>query len=256
MQVPNKIYRSLKTQGVLGTIIYVLENKFQLRLPLGTKLRWRLGIRNEILFWDKYFKEKGLQWSANYHLRLDPTLQLQENISKLIPEDNETVDILDVGAGPLTYLGKVYENKIIKITAVDPLAKEYDKLLEKYSVDPLVRTEELEAEKLTKRFEENSFDLVFARNCIDHSFSPEKAILEMIKVCKRKCYILMMHIPNEAENENYKGLHQWNFSSDNGEFIISSKNDKVNFSDKFSHLCKAKCIITDDGWLRTEIRKE
>ena len=162
----------------------------------------------------------------------------------------------DVGADPLTYIGKIYDKAKLKIIAIDPLADEYDKILSKYSLTPLIHTEKLEAEKLTQRFVENSFDLVFARNCIDHSYSPENAILEMLKVAKESCYVLLLHRPNEAEQENWRGLHQWNFSSENGDFIISSKNYKINFSRKYSNLCKVECRYDKaDDMLYTQLLK-
>ncbi len=60
----------------------------------------------------------------------------------------------------------------------------------------------LEAEKITVRFKENIFDLVFARNSINHSYFPEISVLEMIKVIKKNCYVLLLHRTNEAEQEN------------------------------------------------------
>ncbi len=116
--------------------------------------------------------------------------------------------------------------------------------MKKYCVSPLIQTKKSDAEKLTEMFPKNSFDLVFACNCIDHSYSPEKAILEMIKVVKKNCYILMIHRPNEARIQNYNGLHQWNFSTENGDFIISSKNESINISQKYSNICRIVCTYS------------
>jgi SAM-dependent methyltransferase len=177
----------------------------------------------------------------------------------LLPPQTE-VHILDVGAGPLTYLGKKYEGKHVNITAVDPLSDEYDRILDKYQIQPLVRTQKLAAEDLTKRFPSGTFDLVFARNCIDHAYNPKRAILQMIEVVKSGRYVLLEHRPNEAENENYSGLHQWNFSlSTNGDFLISSKFEKVNMTKKCLELCTITCEMVNEGrdgdWLITRIQK-
>ena len=83
-----------------------------------------------------------------------------------------------------------------------------DKILKKHGIQPLVRTRKLAAEELTKAFPVNTYDLVFARNCIGHSYNPERAILEMINVVKRGRYVLLEHLPNEGKSENYQGLHQ------------------------------------------------
>jgi len=84
----------------------------------------------------------------------------------------------------LTFLGKIYKGKRVTITAVDPLSDEYDRILDKNQIQPLVRTQKLAAENLTKRFPSSNFDLVFARNSIDHAYKPERAILQMINVVK------------------------------------------------------------------------
>ena len=146
------------------------------------------------------------------------------------------------------------------IIAVDPLADEYDKILHKYSIEPLIRTKKLSAEKLTKEFPSNTFDLVFARNCIDHAYDPEKAILQMIAVVKRNSYVLLEHRPNEADNQNYHGLHHWNFSvSSEGDFLISSKSKQLNITTKYKKICSVSCEILNlgqnDEWLITKIQK-
>ena len=230
----------LKNYNVMELFLILFERILKLRLPISSKLRWKFNISSEIRFWDNCIRTNGLIWPEEFRLRLDPQLALQDEIAKLLPLTSEVM-ILDVGAGPLTYIGKIYNSVKLKIIAVDPLAEEYDKILYRYSLIPLIHTEKLDAEKLTKRFAENSFDLVFARNCIDHSYSPENAILEMLKVVKEGCYVLLLHRPNEAEQEKWRGLHQWNFSMEDENFVISSKNYKINFSKKYSHLCITKC---------------
>ena len=219
---------------------------------------WRASIKSELKFWESYFRTKGLQWKDHYALRLDPDMALQTRVMELLPTDKKTVKILDVGAGPLTFLGKKCAGKEVLITAVDPLAEEYDKILKKYHVHPVIRTEKLDAEKLTMRFPPETFDLVFARNCIDHAYSPEKAMLEMIAVVKKGHYVLMEHRINEAEKEGYRGLHQWNFSlTPTGDFYISSKNYHVNFSEKYKDIFQIDCELdTVNNWLITKILKK
>jgi SAM-dependent methyltransferase len=237
--------------------VFILISKYG--PPIPAKLKWKAGIRSEIRFWDAYFSTKGLQWADTYGIRFDPDLPLQPRPAALLPPQTE-VHILDVGAGPLTYLGKKSEGKHINITAVDPLSDEYDRILYKYQIQPIVRTQQLAAEELTMRFPLNTFDLVVARNCIDHAYDPERAILQMIDVVKSGRYVLLEHRPNEAENSNYLGLHQWNFSlSANGDFLISTRFTKVNMTKKYAELCIIMCEIvkddTDRDWLITRIQK-
>ena len=46
--------------------------------------------------------------------------------------DSEKIRILDVGAELVTSLSRGYPNRDIEIVAVDPLAREYDRILAKY----------------------------------------------------------------------------------------------------------------------------
>ena len=138
---------------------------------------------------------------------------------------------------------------------------EYDKILDKYQIRPLIRTQKLAAETLRERFPANTFDLVFALNCIDHAYDPEQAILHMIEVVKSGRYVLLEHRPNEAVTENYSGLHQWNFSmSADGDFLISSRFSAVNMTRKHAALCAITCEIVNEGkggeWLITRIQKK
>lgn len=253
-----KAVNVFRADGFHG-IVSILISKYGLPIPQSTESRRKAGIKSEITFWDAYFRTKGLQWADTYGRRFEPDLPLQPRPAALLSPQTE-VHILDVGAGPLTYLGKKHEGKHVNITAVDPLSDEYYKILDKYKIQPLVRTQKLAAEDLTKRFSSSTYDLVFARNCIDHAYNPERAILQMIDVVKSGRYVLLEHRPNEAENENYSGLHQWNFSlSANGDFLISSKCEKVNMTEKYAELCTITCEIVNEGkdgdWLITRIQK-
>lgn len=221
---------------------------------------WKDGMPSELDFWDSYFRTKGLEWADSYNMRFDENLPLQERPAGLLPLHSD-IFILDVGAGPLTFLGKKCAGKSLHITAVDPLAGEYYRIMDKYDVVPIVRTHKLAAEELTKVFMPDSFDLVVARNCIDHSYNPEKAVLQMLSVVKNGCYVLMEHRENEALNAKFLGLHQWNFSvSEEKDFLISSKHATVNMTRKYSGLCSITCEVIeepDDGeWLVTRILKK
>jgi len=236
----------------------VFMRRYGQLLPFS-KTKWGGGLKNEVDFWDDYFRTKGLQWPESYSMRLDPEAPLQPRPAALLP-DRAEVHILDVGAGPLTHLGKVHAGKSLRITAVDPLADQYDRILKKYNVVPPIRTQKLAAEKLVKWFKPASFDLVFARNCIDHSYNPEHAILQMISVAKPGGYVLLEHFPNEAENEAYAGLHQWNFSmSSDGDFVIGSKDrEAVNMTRKHAATSRIECeLVKEDAeWLVTRIQKK
>ena len=252
----------LKKEG-LKKVFSILISKYGFSMFLGQqsqKAKWETGIKSEIDFWDDYLSTKGLRWGEDYKNRFNPDLSLQARPADLVASQSN-IQVLDVGAGPLTFLGKKNRGNFINITAVDPLADEYDFLLAKHQITPLVKTQKIAAEEISKFYNKSTFDLVFARNCIDHAYNPENAVLQMIDVVKKGKYILLEHRQNEAVNENYAGLHQWNFSmSSNKDFLISSKTKTVNITKKYSEICTITCEIVnefgDGEWLITRILKK
>jgi SAM-dependent methyltransferase len=146
--------------------------------------------------------------------------EISEPVYSFIKSGN--CKILDVGAGPLTILGKIYKGQRLDITAVDALGDEYADLLAKHGITPAIRTQTLESEKLTERFEQNTFDISYAENTLDHSYDPVLAIDQMLAVTKGGGAVVLIHSPNEGSEAAYLGLHQWNFKDVNGDFVISS----------------------------------
>jgi hypothetical protein len=72
-----------------------------------------------------------------YKHRFDPDQPLQDWITeKLSASQGATVSILDVGAGPATLLGKRWKGRTVQITAVDPLADDYNHLLDALGLTP------------------------------------------------------------------------------------------------------------------------
>jgi ubiquinone/menaquinone biosynthesis C-methylase UbiE len=145
---------------------------------------------------------------------------LQEYIRRWLDPAAESVSILDVGAGPLTTLGKVWEGHRVEITAVDLLADSYDRILDDFGIKPAVRTVSCATEELVGRFGENRFDLVHVENALDHHADVVKAIEQMLRVAKVGGHIVMRHARNEGETQGYQGLHQWNLCIDDSDYLI------------------------------------
>lgn len=220
------------------------------------RLIWETNLNTEIDFWDRYLKTGGLEWKEGFEERMNSQTRLEPHIEKLLPMDE--VFILDVGAGPLTCLGKISEGRCVNLTAVDPLAATYDKLLAKYRLNPPIKTIYGKAENLLDIFSKNRFDLVHARNCIDHSFDPLRAFRQMVEVAKPGGFVIALHEINEGENEGYVGLHQWNFFTENGDFLIGNREGKtINVSAELKDQAEVKCDTKFlSGWLVVEMKKK
>ena len=204
-----------------------------MRQTIGRGLRWLTGayhraradrasgVDHEVSFWDEWFRTKGLEWPEGYRGRLDPQQELSDYYRSFLAHlAQEQIAILDVGAGPLTALGKRMAGKRLSITATDALAPQYDALLARYAITPPVRTIYAEGEKLCDQFGAASFDLVTAQNSVDHMEQPLEAIRQMLLVVKPGCFVVLNHFPNEGTHANFVGMHQWDFNLDDGEFVI------------------------------------
>jgi SAM-dependent methyltransferase len=244
-----------------GKCVTPVFNKFwyqwnQLLIGAGVNKAWSAGLKEELDFWDEWFRTRGSLWPQEYKRRLDPLEPLSSyhcGFINHLPQDK--VRVLDVGAGPLTVLGKVHPSKELLIIATDALAREYNDLLNKYRIDPPVRTIFAKGERLTRIFSKNSFDLVYAQNTLDHSYDPLEAMRKMIKVAKEGCFVVLDHIENEADNENYRGLHQWNFAVRKGNFTIASRGIVIDVSRELSSLGDVVCS-SENQWVRVHIRKK
>jgi len=223
---------------------------------LGSKMRWNAGVPQEISFWDSFLESRGLHWPQDYRNRLDPHSEFRHDLWPYLEEvPGGTVRILDVGAGPLTVLGKTHPTKRLEIIATDPLAPQYDRLLAKHQIQPLVRTIPAAAEQLTKHFPRDSFDIVTAVNCLDHSYDPLQAIREMIAVLKPSRCAFLAHSENEAEKQNWHGLHQWNFSVVDGDFMIRNRRKRINLTRALSQEGTVEVRSAQNGWIDILIRK-
>jgi len=246
-----------KTAKTLLRPAYRLAKKCLKSLPpvFRAKAIWRANLHTEVGHWDEWFATRGGRRPELYLKKLDPNRELDPLLAKLLPPGDQPVDLLDVGAGPLTVLGKTYKGRTLRIVAVDPLAMAYDRLLSKHGITPLVRTIRGDAERLSAQFGGESFDLVYARNSIDHAYSPENAILEMVRVVRKDGFVVLIHSVNEAEKQRYEGLHQWNLSPEDGDLVISTKSTKLNFTQKHKELCKISCSALEHDYFLAIIQR-
>jgi SAM-dependent methyltransferase len=212
---------------------------------------WREGLQEELAHWRRWLEAGSAAFVGqfdDYLWRTSPSSPLLVHHTKHLERHarpGTTVRILDVGAGPLTAVGKVWERRKVEITAVDVLAKEYDALLAEAGLQPLVRTIRAEAERLTDTFARDRFDLVYCQNALDHSHSPIQAIGEMLSVVKPGHAVVLLHVVNEAENQAYGGLHQWNLCVDGGEFIVWSREHRISVTRTFGSVAN---VVIEPCW--------
>ena len=194
--------------------------------PIYTQ--WLEGLDDEIGYWAKWIKTRGWQWPEEFEVRMQQRRELcivNHLLPKISQMPSQDIKVLDVGSGPMTIIGR-YEEKNLQITACDPLADAYNDLMEKYGVEPHVRPVFADCENLSIFFEHNYFDAVLCHNALDHSYNPLQGILQMTQVVKSGGCILLHHYENVAVLESYRGLHQWNFTIEDNDFIIWNRESR------------------------------
>jgi SAM-dependent methyltransferase len=219
------------------------------------RLAWRWRLPTEVGHWDIWLRTRGMSDPGDFARRIEPDQPLQEHLTKLLPQPNgRPYRILDIGAGPLTTVGKVCHGSRIELLAIDPLASVYDALLEKNGITPPVRTKYGEAEQIAEMYEDGSFDLVHAANSLDHAHDPVAAIKAAARVVRPGGHVFLEHILNEGAREGYGGLHQWNFGVEGDSFTIaSSAGQKTNMAKELADVAKITHSIYEIGDPRTGV---
>jgi SAM-dependent methyltransferase len=217
---------------------------------------WASGTSWELNFWEEFLAQRKGKYRETFGERMDAVSPLQPFLEELIVEpEGQSVRILDVGAGPFTFVGRKSARWPIEIVPVDPLAGGYDLLLAKYGVVPPVRTLSVAAEDLLARFGPASFDLVCCRNALDHTLDPVRALRQMCEVVKPGASISLHHQTYEAERNKYTGMHQWNFFLDGEAFIIAGVADQVNVDALFAQRATVRNQLLEGKWLVTSITR-
>lgn len=177
--------------------------------------------QDELAWWQEFIGVSGIETLTK---QADPTNPVVDYIAKYLKSPQDKV--LDVGAGPLTQVGYMFQGQMIPITAVDPLADAYNAI--PFPCPKPVTTQFGFGEDLSQLFPCDTFDIAHARNSLDHSADPLCCITEMLKVVKPGGHVILHHCRSEGSRGGYGGLHQWDFFDSDGNFYISnSKRDTV-----------------------------
>jgi SAM-dependent methyltransferase len=214
----------------------------------------RIGLFAERYFWWRWIRTRGLIWPEEFQDRLDPDRPFSAHLVRYIEALPDPVRVLDVGAGPITSLGYRVPGKQLELTPVDVLAPHYDAMLRRRGVTPPVRTTYADAENMRERFPEASFDLVCAQNSLDHTSNPVAAIQEMVRLAKPDRHVVLVHAVDEAESQKYIGLHQWNLSEKDGQFLVWRPGQTIAVASVLGPECDVRAWREDES-LHVDIYK-
>lgn len=215
------------------------------------------GLRSELDFWDITLVTGGA-WPEDLRERTDPYAELQPELCELLGASvpiGGTARILDVGAGPLTSVGKCWPGRKVEVVPVDPLADEYAVLLRRYGRRAPVPTVRGAGEALLAQFGPAAFDLAYARNALDHAEDPVACIAAMLAVVKPGGYVVLEHAVREATRQARVGLHQHDFYPEAGAFIIAGPRGRVNVSEALAARARTEVREQNEEWFRVTMRK-
>jgi len=172
---------------------------------------WTEGLDHEKMFWTKWAEDGREGFFGRKR-------ELNDAVRGMLPSVDEGTEILDVGSGAISWLGRVSAGVDIKIVQADPLADWYETIV----VNQPNECHCVGGEVLLSHFGDRKFDLVHASNSVDHSADPEAVLKGIGSVTKGPVYL--EHIQNCALVNQWKGLHQWNFDQKGDRIWIWGKN--------------------------------
>lgn len=186
------------------------------RYYTGPDARWIDDITEEIEWWwhflTVYDRETVRNWRANAEkaFPFDPLLQ----------EGEQTASVLNIGSGPCSTLPRITKLRDLEVVDMDPLASAYNFLTEALEIEGRNEIVFGAVEILTRLQPERTFDFIAAKNCLDHAYDVPKGLEQMALVLGENGAILLEHWENEAELQNYTGLHKWNIEVQAGRLRI------------------------------------
>ena len=189
--------------------------------------KWAAGVRSELHFWSRWLEERGGRWPEDYHARLDPNTPFNKDVEKHFRfSAGQVINLLDVGAGPITSLGYKSDSYRIAITAVDALADDYNRLLQDAEIVPPVQTKQCAGEDLRSHFSNTRFQVCHSRNALDHFVDPRNVISAMSELLVPGGLLYVDVYKNEGQRQGYEGLHNWNFDKDESSNLVLWRGDE------------------------------
>ncbi len=175
--------------------------------------QWKTGIEHEVIYWWRWIATTlAGRNREGFITQVEKGTPFQFE-SLLADCPNNEIDVLDVGCALTPDVGIVSDRFKIQLSAIDPLATAYGRLLNLYGLNPHYSLVPGMAEEITQVFSGKQFDLIHAQNSLDHSADPYTALIEIAKALKPGGTAFLLHWENEGEYHGYEEFHQWNISS-------------------------------------------
>jgi hypothetical protein len=198
-----------------------------LPMPSISPEQWKANLDDEFADACKAFiaaRDGEVEAREDLTWRLDPVADFAQRqylgeYLRVHAPPGANVSILDVGAGPMTFLPKAWVTRTVRITAVDPLADRYTEILRNGNLTAPVPTTTGQAETLRDAFAENSFDAVFTRNAFEQFQDPLLGLRQMLSVVKAGRWVLVLQ--EGMRDEAQQGRGPWVLREEDDELLMN-----------------------------------
>jgi SAM-dependent methyltransferase len=227
--------------------------RFLLRLARPLWRIRRVALLSELVFWDRWLAKRLDDPALAELLREDRPVP--SGLVRLVEQAPPgKVRILEVGAGPIGAVGDRHPTREVEVVPTDILADEYNKVLRRRGLRPKNPTRRADMERLVEQFGAETFDVVVAANCIDHTGDAPRALEEMVGVLRPGGTVVMDHFEDEGAHQDYAGLHQWNLSAAEGRLVLWNEARRYDAAAALGASCEVRVTVAD-GNVHAEIRK-
>lgn len=190
------------------------------------RARRRLGLERsptpfdeELGFWRTYLREHGREACDRTRWKEAFPSPLLEHIELLRVGRPRKPRLLEVGSGPVSLMAWGVEQGLFELTAVDPLAGKYERLMRKVPCSYPVKPIEGFGEDLSALFARNTFDLAYSSNALDHTSSPRRCLEELTRMVDEGGIIYCEGFVREGAKGGWQGLHQHDLVPENGHLV-------------------------------------
>jgi hypothetical protein len=189
---------------------------------------WLTGIPYEIAYWESVYSNKKRLDSLFKWSKYNKEIELANFDVKQFLNNKLNPTVVDAGCGMSFSNGDKLDGKQLNVYYIDPLALFFNKIIDKRKLDlPKITFGFIE---YLSTFIPDKVSLIIVQNALDHSKNPIKGIWECLESLELGGVLYLRHFKNEAENENYRGFHQYNISLENDNMIIWNKETKTNIN--------------------------
>ncbi len=150
------------------------------RRALGQRRLWRRALPTEAAFWSAWIASRGMHWPEDFAQRFDPSTPLQESLilDRIDHFDDRRIRILDVGAGPATFVEMVADGREL-VVAMEPDPAFAEQLRVRFAGHENVQVVEASTDELTGGVVPAPFDSVVCFNVLEHVKDDSEAVCRL-----------------------------------------------------------------------------